>query len=609
MTRSFLAASVLAALFSARSPAQNQTAPQFTISTVAGNGTAAYSGDGGPATSASINSPLRIAVDSAGNLYLAEGNDNRVRKVAPNGTITTVAGTGVAGFGGDGGAASAALLNAPGAVAVDAAGNLYIGDRNNNRVRKVTPGGTITTVAGNGEAGNTGDGGLATSAALAVGEDIVLDSAGNLFVTIEGGANVVRKVTALTGIITTVAGNYTTGFSGDGGPATSAAMNLPRGLAIDAAGNLFIADQGNNRIRKVAGGVITTVAGNGTPGFAGDGGPALGAELFSPTGIGLDAAGNLYIADQNNNRIRILLAGGTIATVAGNGTAGFSGDEGLALSAELNTPRDAKVLAGSVYVADPGNNRIRLLAPLPPPPSITPGGVVPIYSSVNTIQPGSWISIYGSNLAVAPASWNGDFPALLGGTSVTINGKAAYLWYVSPGQINAQAPDDPTIGIVNVTVKTAGGTATSTVTLAQFGPSFSVFAGGHVAGIILRTDGSGAYGGGTYDILGPTGTSLGFPTVAAKAGDTLELFGVGFGPTNPTVLAGQVYSGVAAATNSVQLLINNIPVLPGFTGIVEAGLYQINVVQLPAGLGTGDVPLLATVGGVQTPTGVVISLQ
>jgi uncharacterized protein (TIGR03437 family) len=162
---------------------------------------------------------------------------------------------------------------------------------------------------------------------------------------------------------------------------------------------------------------------------------------------------------------------------------------------------------------------------------------------------------------------------------------------------------------VSVVVTTPNGTAASTVTLGEFGPSFSLLDGKHVAGIILRSDGSGAYGGGIYDIVGPTGTSLGYPTVAAKAGDTLELFGVGFGPTNPVVPAGQVYSGAAATTNSVQLLINNVTVLPAFSGITSAGLYQLNVVQLPAGLGTGDVPLLATVGGVQTQTGVVISLQ
>jgi uncharacterized protein (TIGR03437 family) len=219
------------------------------------------------------------------------------------------------------------------------------------------------------------------------------------------------------------------------------------------------------------------------------------------------------------------------------------------------------------------------------------------------------ISIYGSNLATGTVSWNEDFATTLGGTSVTINNKPAYPWFVSPFQINVQAPDDTVTGIVNVVVTTPTGAATSTVTLEQFGPSFSVLDGKHVAGIILRSDGSGAYGGGTYDIVGPTGASLGYRTVAAKAGDILILFGVGFGPTTPAVPAGEAWSGGAATTNSIQLLINNIAVAPAFSGITSAGLYQMNIVPVLAGLGIGDVPMLATVGGARTQSGVVLSLQ
>jgi uncharacterized protein (TIGR03437 family) len=241
-------------------------------------------------------------------------------------------------------------------------------------------------------------------------------------------------------------------------------------------------------------------------------------------------------------------------------------------------------------------------------PAVLPGGIVPVYSSSTTIEAGSWISIFGSNLAAAPATWNGNFPKSLGGTSVTIDNKSAYLWYVSPGQINLQAPDDTATGSVSVVVTTGGGNVTSSVTLGQLGPSFSLLDGKHVAGIILRYDGSGAYGGGTYDIVGPTGTSLGYQTVAAKGGDILELFGVGFGPTSPTVPAGQLYSGTAPTTNPVVLSISNVTVTPLLAAITSAGLYQINL-TLPAGLGTGDVPLVATAGGVQTPSGVVLSLQ
>jgi uncharacterized protein (TIGR03437 family) len=233
---------------------------------------------------------------------------------------------------------------------------------------------------------------------------------------------------------------------------------------------------------------------------------------------------------------------------------------------------------------------------------------VPIYSTSTTIQTGSWVSIYGTNLAVTDATWTGNFPTSLGGTSVTINNKPAYLWFVSPGQINLQAPDDTATGTVSVVVMTPTGTATSTVTLGQFGPSFNLFDSKHVAGIIIRSDGSGQYGGGSYDIVGPTGSSLGFPTVAAKAGDTVELFGVGFGPTNPPVPSGQLVSGAAPTVNPVQILIGGTSLTPAFAGITEAGTYQFNL-TIPAGLGTGDVSLEGLVGGVQTQAGAVISLQ
>jgi uncharacterized protein (TIGR03437 family) len=227
---------------------------------------------------------------------------------------------------------------------------------------------------------------------------------------------------------------------------------------------------------------------------------------------------------------------------------------------------------------------------------------------VATIQPSEWVSIYGTNLASSTVTWNGNFPTSLGGTSVTIGGKAAYLWYVSPTQINLQAPDGASAGSVAVAVTTASGTATSTVTLAPVAPSFLLLDSKHVTGIILTADGSGAYGGGTYDIIGPTGNSLGYATVAAKAGDNIELFAVGLGPTDPAVPAGQAFSSAAPTTDPVGLIIDNISVTPAFAGLSGAGLYQINL-TVPAGLGTGDVPLVATAGGAQSPSGVVISLQ
>jgi uncharacterized protein (TIGR03437 family) len=241
-------------------------------------------------------------------------------------------------------------------------------------------------------------------------------------------------------------------------------------------------------------------------------------------------------------------------------------------------------------------------------PIISVGGVVPVFSSVPIIQPGEWVSIYGSNLASGTAASDGDFPTSLGGTSVEVDGKAAYLLFVSPGQINFQAPDDTAFGKVSVVVTTAAGSATSTVTLSQFAPSFLLLDTKHVAGIILRSNHSGAYGGGTYDILGPTGNSFGYPTVAAQAGDTVELFAVGFGPTTPVVPAGQAFSGSASLNNAISLYIHGISVRPAFVGLSSAGVYQINLI-VPPGLGGGDVPIQVTVGGVQTQLGVLFSLQ
>jgi uncharacterized protein (TIGR03437 family) len=241
-------------------------------------------------------------------------------------------------------------------------------------------------------------------------------------------------------------------------------------------------------------------------------------------------------------------------------------------------------------------------------PVILPQGVVPLGSSSNVIQPGSWVSVFGSNLSTTTATWNGDFPTNLGGTTVSINNKPAYLSFVSPSQINLQAPSDTTTGVVSVVVTSQSGTFMSTTTLGQFGPSFCLLDGKHVAGIILRPDNSGSNGGGSYDILGPSGNSLGYKTVGARAGDVVALYGVGFGPTTPDVPAGRPFSGAAPTNNPVQLLINNLPVTPSFAGISSAGLYQINLV-IPAGAGTGDVPLTAMVGGVQTQGGVVLSLQ
>jgi uncharacterized protein (TIGR03437 family) len=588
-----------------------------TIETIAGTGAAAFSGDGAAANLAAINLAVDVSADRFGNLYIADQFNHRIRRIAKDGTITTVAGTGVPGFSGDGGQATSAQINTPTGVFADVAGNIYIADVGNQRIRMVNFAGVITTIAGNGSKGYGGDGGQAVNASFYNAVRVAVDPTGNVIVADQSNHRI-RKITP-GGIITTIAGNgvgtpAAGAFSGDGGQATAASLNNPTALAIAPSGVIYFSDQVNQRIRKIAAdGTITTISGTGSPGYGGDKGPAINATLNYPGGMTLDAAGNLYFSDDLNFRVRRIDTNGVMTTIAGNGVAGFAGDGADATLAALNGEFGLTIdAAGSLYIADSINNRIRQVfhAAAPgPTPSISTGGVVPIYSAATTIQAGSWISIFGNNLATGTTTWNGDFPTTLGGTSVRINSKLAYLWYVSPTQINLQAPDDTTPGSANVVVITPTGSATSTTTLGTVGPSFSVLDGKHVAGIILRTDGSGAYGGGTYDIIGPTGTSLGYKTVAAKAGDTVELYGVGFGPTNPVVPAGRAFTGSAPTTNSVQISVNGNNVPPAFAGLTSAGLYQINLVQIPVGLGTGDVPLRATVAGVQTPAGVVISLQ
>jgi len=345
--------------------------PDGVISTVAGNGASHFSGDGGLSTSARLFNPIGVATDTAGNVYIADTENSRIRKVTPDGVISTVAGNGTFGFGGDNGLATSALLSNPLAVAVDTAGNLYIADPGNRRIRKVTPAGVISTVAGNGTSGSDGDGGPATSASFSNLTDLAVDASGNLYIA-DSGNRRIRKVT-LAGIISTVAGNGTFGSRGDGGPATAASFSNPIGLAVDASGNLYIADSTQSRIRKVTpAGIISTEAGNGTFGSGGDGGPATSASLTNPTGLAVDASGNLYIADSAQSRIRKVTPDGIIMTVAGNGTYGFSGDGGAPAAAQLGYPRGIAVdAAGNLFVADPDNQRIRKIQFLFSVPTLT----------------------------------------------------------------------------------------------------------------------------------------------------------------------------------------------------------------------------------------------
>ncbi|XID94937.1 S-layer homology domain-containing protein [Paenibacillaceae bacterium WGS1546] len=337
-------------------------ATNYIISTVAGTGSYGYSGDGGNATSAQLNHPFGVAIDSSGNLYIADYQNNRIRKVDASGTISTVAGTGIPGYSGDGGQATSATLSNPMGVAVDDSGNLYISDTANGRIRKVDASGTISTVAGTGEYGYSGDGGPATSAQLSSPNGVATDSDGNLYIA-DHSNHRIRKVDG-SGTISTIAGTGTRGYSGDGGAAASAELNGPNSIAVDSSGNLYIADFYNNRIRKVdALGTISTVAGIGGSGYSGDGELATSAQLNSPAGVAVDRYGNLYIADTGNYRIRKVDESGIIRTIAGTGSFGDSGDGGAATSAQLANPYGLAAASNEdLYIADVHSQRIRKLS-------------------------------------------------------------------------------------------------------------------------------------------------------------------------------------------------------------------------------------------------------
>ena len=573
-------------------------AQQGAITTVAGGGTQ-VPGDFGPAINAALSGPNGVAADSAGNIYIVQSD--RISKVSTAGIITTLAGGGPIGTLGDFGLATAVEINNPSSVAVDSAGNVYIGDPFHQRVRKVNTAGVITTVAGMGNQGYSGDGGLAIGAALNDPASLAVDSAGNLYIADSGNFRV-RKVDTR-GIITTVAGNGSLNEFGDLGLAIGAGINYPAAVTVDGAGNLYIISKLGDRVRKVnKAGIITTVAGIGTNGFSGDGGLAINARLNVATGLAADSAGNIYIADSSNFRIRRVDTGGIITTVAGNGISGFSGDFGPATSAEMVDPLGvAADSAGNFYISDSNTHRVR---------KVTVG--VYVSAAVNGasfqagIVPNSWATIQGSSLASSTGTWadsivNGRLPTTLDGVTVTIGGKPAYLSYISPGQINLLVPDIGT-GPVLVTVTRAAGTSEAlTVTSSQYGPAFFSWPASQV--VATRQD---------FTLAAKAGTFTGAATVPAKPGDILILWGTGFGPTTPAAPAGvQVPDDQTYATSTLpSVTINNLPatvygaaLAPGF-----AGLYQV-AIQVPATLADGDWPVVASIGGVQSPSGMVLSVK
>ena len=348
------------------------------ISTVAGNGVNASTGDGGLATLAAIYFPGNIAFDGVGNCYF-EQYDYRIRKISPSGIISTIAGNGIAGFSGDGSLATSGQINTSGGVAADSVGNIYIADMYNQRIRRVDVAtGIISTYGGNGIMGFSGDGGQATAAELTTPAYLCIDNNGNLYFPDETNFRI-RKINAA-GIISTVAGTGVGGSSGDGGQATAAQLHYTAGLRTDHIGNLFFSD--NNKVRKIdmATGIITTVAGTG---FSGDGGPATNATFFLVQDVAVDIIGNLYICDNDNSRIRKVSTSGVISTLVGDGLSSFSGDGGPSTSAELNNAQGIAVnMCGDLFICDLNNNRIRKVTFPTTTPTITLS--LPVVSAIDS---------------------------------------------------------------------------------------------------------------------------------------------------------------------------------------------------------------------------------
>ncbi|MCL4796870.1 MAG: hypothetical protein KJZ84_20060 [Bryobacteraceae bacterium] len=582
--RRLLFAGQVLCLFLAAGPAH----PQSNIRTMAGNGSQVFSGDGGPATAAGLHHPRGLAVDASGNVYISDVDNHRIRRVSPGGIISTIAGNGVPGDSGDGGLAVSASLSDVTGLTLDGAGNLYIADAGNRRIRKVTPNGIISTIAGTGIQGFSGDGGPATDAQLNRPTS-VLFWAGSLYIA-DSSNQRIRRVSA-NGTITTIAGNGVAGFSGDGGPATGASLRFPLGLAADGLGNLYFADGDNNRVRRISPeGIITTAAGNGSGRFAGDQGPATSASLNIPWDVTIDGAGNLYIADAGNNRVRRVDGFGLISTLTGTGADGYAGDGGPAADAVLNFPWGLTTdPSGRIYIADRVNNRVRLVSGSPAGvPVLEENSTVNSASFAAVLAPGGIVTLLGSGFSGSTLSASTiPLPTLLGETSVTFNGIPAPLFFVSDTRIQAQAPFELSADSdVSVQVRRGNSlSASRMVSVSAVSPGIFIVDPASSAGAVLHAE----------------DFSLVSSEAPARPGESLLIYSTGLGPMRVAVASGESapsdpaltetlhFPSVTIAGSSANVIYSGL--VPGFVG-----LYQIEV-QAPPGMPAGAQPVQITMLG------------
>jgi uncharacterized protein (TIGR03437 family) len=572
-----------------------------TVSTIAGNGLLSFSGDGSAAIMAQLFAPRGVAVDAQGNLYIADTSNNRVRKVAAGGVISTIAGNGTAGFGGDGASAASAQLNQPEGLAVDSSGNLYIADFSNQRVRMVNSAGIISTVAGNGTAGFGGDGGAASGAELNGPTALAIDRGGNVYVA-DFNNNRVRKFTP-GGNITTVAGNGISGYGGDGGAATSALLNGPAGVAVDSSGNLYIADLDNSRIREVSAGTITTFAGNGIAAISGDGGPVSRATLAAPQSLLIDSAGNLYLGD-SVGRVRMISASGTITTIVGEGPAGYSGDGGAASQAQINGPFGLAIDAmGNLYIADTGNSAIRQAQPVGVKPAITAitNGAS---NAICAIAPGEVVTLYGSGLGPTQLTSstmgaNGRVPTTLAGTQILFNGIAAPILYTWNNQVGVIVPFGVT-GSAQI-VAHFGNQASAPLSLSVAAAAPGLF----TADFSGRGQAVANNANGTRNSAAtPASAGSIITLIAAGGGPTSPPLADGsMGPTTGT--PPQQAASVSVTIGGQTAPVSYAGAAPG----IVAGVMQINVTIPYGVTRGNAVPVVVTVGGVSSPAGVTIAVS
>jgi len=485
--------------------------------------------------------------------------------------ISTFAGTaGSPGFSGDTKAATSATLNNPSAVAVDSSGNVYIADTGNNVIRQVNSSGIINTFAGNNSLGGgyTGDGGVATSGQLDAPTGVAVDSANNVYVT-DSVNNLVRKVSG--GNLSTIIGIGATGQS----------LNHPNGLLVDSSGAVYVSDT-SHRVLKYANGKLTAFAGTGDVGYSGDNGLATKAVLNNPVGLAIDAAGNVYIADANEFRIRMVSPTGIITTVAGSGHVGYVGDGGSALTAYLNFPNGVCVdRSGNIYIADTENNVIRELSISAP--AIAANGVVSSASFLPKLSPGALASIAGTNLATStPPAAAPPLPTLLAGASVSVNGRAAPILYASPSLINFQVPWETATGNATVTVSVDGAVSNAiTVPVTATAPGIFYYSSG--AAIAQNHD-----------------YSLNTSSNPAHAGSFIIAYLTGSGPVNPTVADGAATpsTGLYQVTSTVSVTIGGQPATVLFAGLTPGliALLQLDI-TVPSGLPAGSYPMVVTIGG------------